>query len=180
MAHPDRLTPLVLEDLMGADVRPPKNTERPEVDPLVDADAMEEAQLLDVRIDALRRTVGLLFELRVAMNLRHSDVAVVIAHGVRDFAFEPHRWYPKLTAWSVGIWTPSASNEYFNLEFGMDPDADCRLVADRACFYGVEVPGLPANPPDYTTYDDDLIRSGLPSWQSQFTLVNATTFEGAQ
>jgi len=45
----------------------------PEMDPLTEEDALQEAQLLDVRFDALSLTVGLLFELRMAQQLREAN-----------------------------------------------------------------------------------------------------------
>jgi hypothetical protein len=61
---------ITVEDLLRPDRRWREYASLPEMDPLTEDDALQEAQLLDVRFDALRSTVGLLFELRTALQLR--------------------------------------------------------------------------------------------------------------
>jgi hypothetical protein len=59
---------ITIQDLLSL---PPtlRDLAAPEMDPLTEEDALREAQLLDVRFDAVRSTLGLLFELRVALQL---------------------------------------------------------------------------------------------------------------
>src|SRR6266567_2002896 len=53
---------LIVEELLS-DPALRRFASQPEMDPLTQEDALQEAQLLDVRLSALRLTVGLLFEL---------------------------------------------------------------------------------------------------------------------
>jgi hypothetical protein len=45
----------------------------PEMNPLTETDALQEAQLLGVRFDALSLTAGLLFELRIALQFARGE-----------------------------------------------------------------------------------------------------------
>jgi hypothetical protein len=67
-----------IEDLFtDADRR--RLTAQPEMDPLTEASALQEAQLLDVRVHALSSTVGLLFDLRTALQFMEGNTALLIA-----------------------------------------------------------------------------------------------------
>ncbi len=72
---------LIVEELLS-DPALRRFASQPEMDPVTREDALQEAQLLDVRLNALRLTVGLLFELRLALQLRESNTGVLVARGV--------------------------------------------------------------------------------------------------
>ena len=76
----------------------------PEADPLRESDALQEAQLLDVRLDAVRGQVALLFELRMALQLREPNTGVLVARGVREFGWTAPSRSTQRTAWGVGNW----------------------------------------------------------------------------
>src|SRR4051794_19506320 len=87
----------------------------PEMDPLTEEDALQEAQLLDVRFDALAGFVGLVFELRQALQLREANTGVLVAHGVRTLTWSGPSRDTTLTAWSVGSSVPRAKDNLFGL-----------------------------------------------------------------
>ncbi|MFV0462523.1 MAG: hypothetical protein ACK5MP_04905 [Nostocoides sp.] len=72
------------------------------MDPLTESDALQEAQLLDVQLDAVREQLALLFELRMALQLREPDTGVLVARGVREFSWTAPPRSSLRTAWSVG------------------------------------------------------------------------------
>jgi hypothetical protein len=154
---------------------------QPEMDPLTEEDALQEAQLLDVRFDALRLTIGLLFELRLALQLREANTGVLIARGVRELSWAgPHR-ATELTAWTVGGSVPSNENRLFGLKLGMwpAPGAQLSLVAENAAFFAGDVPGLDEAPPDYGDENRARIASGLAHWDSQFAPLHAVFLDAA-
>lgn len=67
MTHASMIT---IEDLLLPDSGWREYPSKPEMDPLTEDDALQEAQLLDVRFDALRSTAGLLFERGGRLSIR--------------------------------------------------------------------------------------------------------------
>jgi hypothetical protein len=153
----------------------------PEMDPLTEEDALQEAQLLDVRFDALRSTVGLLFELRMALQLRESNTGVLVAHGVRELSWSAGPRSTAKTAWVVGGSAPHNENRLFGIKLGMwpSPGAQLNLVAEGAAFFTGDVPDLSETPPDYGGDDEATIRGQLAGWHSAFTPTHAVFLDPA-
>jgi hypothetical protein len=55
----------------------------PEMDALVDGDALQEGDLVDVRFDADGSSVAMLLDLRAALQFRVASTAVLVLRGVR-------------------------------------------------------------------------------------------------
>lgn len=165
-----------VEDLLWSPW-PSLTESRPEMDPLVEVDALQEAQLLDVRVHALSSTVGLLFELRTALQLREGNTAVLAVHGVREFTWLAEPRHYGMTAWSVVSSEPKSDGRNFSLGLGFMPQSRLRLVAANAAFYVIEVPGLDEEPPDYSGDDEAIIRTRLASWGTPFSPVQAVYFD---
>ena len=151
---------------------------QPEMDPLTEDDALQEAQLLDVRFDALHATVGLLFELRTALQLREANTGVLVARGVRELSWTAKPRSTKRTAWAVMSSTPDVSDRLFGLKVGMSPDARLWLKAESAAFFTGDVLSLDRIP-DYSGDDETTIRSNLAGWRSSFTPVYAVFLDPA-
>lgn len=88
---------------------------KPEMDPLVEANALQEAQLLDVRVHAVASAVGLLFEMRTALQLRRGNAALLVVHGVRELTWATGPRASVTTAWSVVGSTPIVEGQGFAL-----------------------------------------------------------------
>jgi hypothetical protein len=73
---------MIIEELLS-DPGVRRFAARPEMDPLTEEDALQEAQLLEVRIDALRSSVALLLELRMALQLPTANTGILIARSAR-------------------------------------------------------------------------------------------------
>lgn len=152
-----------------------RNLAQPDMDPLTEDDALQEAQLLDIRVDALRLTVGLLFDLRSALQLREANTGVLVAHGVRELTWSAGSRDTDLTAWTVGGSVTHNERGLFGLKLGMwpSPGAHLSLIAERAAFLAGDIPGLPETPPNYGDDDETTIRAGLAHWGSQFSPIHA-------
>lgn len=169
-----------IEHLLQPDRRLREYASQPEMDPLTEDDALQEAQLLDVRFDALRSTVGLLFELRTALQLREGNTGVLVAGGVRELSWSAGQRSTSRTAWTVGGSVTSNADRLFGLDLGMwpAPGAQLRVVAESAAFFVGDVPGLDRIP-DYLDDDEATIRAQLAGWHSEFVPVHAVFLDPA-
>jgi len=143
---------IIVEDLLAADGAR-GYAARPEMDPLTEEDALLEAQLLDVRFDVLRSTLALLFELRLALQLREGNTGVLVAHGVRQCVWSAHPRATDKTAWTVVGSVPHAENRLFTLKLALLPYANFGLIATSAALYTGDVPGM-VEIPDYVEDDE--------------------------
>jgi len=160
--------------LLGA--VPVGNVPPPESDPLRQPDPLLETQLLDVRVRTLVSTVGLLFELRTAMEFPGAgDAAFLVARGVREFTWSAEPPAPGRLAWTVLGSVPLPTDGLFTLELVFFPDALLRLTAKSADFYVADLPELVPRIPDYGTDDEKTIKRGLSAWESPLSLVGASS-----
>jgi hypothetical protein len=171
---------ITVEDLLQPDERWRDYASQPEMDPLTEDGALQEAQLLDVRIDALRSTVGLLFELRTALQLREANTGVLVARGLRELAWSAGQRSTPRTAWTVGGSVTSNADRLFSMTIGMwpTPGAQLRIVAERAAFFTGDVPGL-ERIPNYGTDDESAIQANVAGWSSRFSPVHAVFLDSA-
>lgn len=171
---------IALEELLRPDPALRRYESQPEMDPLTEDDALQEAQLLDVRFDALRSTVGLLFELRLALQLRLANTGVLVAWGVRELSWSTGGQAPvSRFAWVVAGSTIGTSNRLFELRLaGLRPAAGLGLTAESAAFFAGEVPGL-ERIPDYVSDDEPTVRANLANWHSKFEPVHAVFLDPA-
>ncbi len=169
---------IIIEDLLLPDRRLRRFAAQPEMDPLTEDDALQDAQLLDVRIDALRSTVGLLFELRVALQLREANVGVLVAHGIRKISWSASPRSTARTAWNVIASTSRCADRLFGLNLRCWPEGHLELSAEDAAFFAGDVPDIGAAPPDYGG-DESTIRAGLAGWRSTFKPVHAVFLDSA-
>ena len=146
----------------------------PEADPLREPDALQEAQLLAARVEALSSTVGLLFELRTAMQLREANTAILVARGVHEFTWWAEPRSTSKTAWNVVGSEPRPTNCPFEIDIDLVPRSRLRLVAESAEFYVGDVEGLELQLPDYGIDDDATVRANLADWRSSFSPMSAT------
>lgn len=164
-----------LGDLLLLDPAPRAYAAMPEMDPLTEEDALREAQVLDVRFDALAGVAGILFELRQALHFQEADTGVLVAHGVRELTWSGPSRDTALTAWSVGSSVPRVKDRLFGLSLVMWPHPGARLslTADLAAFFAGEVPGLADAPPDYTDLDRPTLGQEVACWDSSFEPASA-------
>jgi hypothetical protein len=148
------------------------------MDPLAEDDALREAQLLDIRCDATRTTLGLLFDLRTALQLEEGNTGVLVGHGLRELAWSAGARVTAFTAWSVMTSAPRWEDGLLSLRLGMYPRADLDLVVERASFHVIDIPGIGETPPDYGS-DEDTVAAGLPNWQSHYVGIHGTFADSA-
>jgi hypothetical protein len=167
---------ITVEDLIWTPSRMP-GTPGPDMDPLVENDALQESQLLELRIYALSSTVGLLFELRTALQFEYGNAAVLVVRGLQRSNWRAIQRGVGKTAWSVVGSEMSAGSGLLNLNVTLSPSSSIEILGTSAEFYVLDVPEIGEVPPDYCSDGEARIRSGLPGWGSSFSLLQASYLE---
>lgn len=165
-----RLRDLLTGNVMGALVG------SPEVDPLTERDALQEARLNEVIFDAVNRRAALLFDLRGALQLRMADTGLVVLGGVEGLSWNSKWRRTTRTAWNVVGSLPANEDGVINLRLFFFPDGELTVVARSAAFYAGDVPGLPDVPPDFAD-GDEAVAVGMASLDSPFEPTQATVIE---
>jgi hypothetical protein len=167
----------IVEDLLHASELD-RHDGHPEMDPFTEADALQETQVLDLRFDALRSSIGCIFELRSALQLRAANTGVLVAQKVHTFAWTSDSRSTDATAWTVITSTPRLENRLVQLDLEIIPEASLRIVAEVMAFYVVEVPNLDDAPPDYGV-GGARARTDLAGWRSTFLPVHSAFLSGS-
>lgn len=164
---------ITVEDLLWIPGRVP-GIPAPEMDPLVEHDALQEAQLLDLRIHALSSTAGLLFELRTALQFQHGNAALLVVHGLLNSRWRAVGRSGGRTAWTVVGSAMRTGSGLLEMDVALSPDSSVTIRGTSADFYVLDVSGIGEVPPDYCSGTESDIRSGLPGWGSSFSLLQAS------
>jgi hypothetical protein len=149
----------------------------PEMDPLTEADALQEAQLTEFLFDAVTMRAGLLFDLRQALQLRMGNTGLLVLEGVKSLEWAVSARSDTRTAWTLVGSTPENEQGEMKLTLFLVPDGEVHLLARGGAFYVGEVIGLPEAPPDFGSGSDDLIAAGMASMNSPFVPSHATFLE---
>lgn len=152
----------------------------PEMDALTEEGALQEAALIDARFIVAESTVALLFDLRLAIQLRLGNTGILIVHELRKL-----EWVRGASPSSHRVWhavtgsIPDNRDGRFSLRIGLAPDAELRLEGDSAEFYVGDVPGLSETPPDFMEDSEEEISAAMPSWDAKFVPSFATFLDPA-
>ncbi|WP_171172487.1 hypothetical protein [Streptomyces sp. I05A-00742] len=145
-----------------------------EVDPLREADALQEAQLLDSRVCHLTSTAALLFEMRTSLQFEVGNSALLVVRGLRSFDWTSPKQQVPLAALTVVSSVTEQSGEPLRARFEFFPEARLVVAGDLAEFYVLEVQGIGEVPPDYSSVDLEKVQGALPSWSSACRLLQAS------
>ena len=118
---------ITVEDLLWIPGRVP-GIPAPEMDPLVEHDALQEAQLLDLRIHALSSTAGLLFELRTALQFQHGNAALLVVHGLLNSRWRAVGRSGGRTAWTVVGSAMRTGSGLLEMDVALSPVPPLRFV----------------------------------------------------
>ncbi|MCF2529828.1 hypothetical protein [Yinghuangia soli] len=152
----------------------PEGLDAPAVswDPLVEDDALLEAQILCVQADLVVGTVGILLEFRTALQYRTGNTALIVVRRAESLQYAmpapSERPYARVVMGS-GIQGPKQAGEPFSLHLSCSPGPDVHVTGRSVEFYLLEVPGLGGTPPDYA--DGARFRAGLPGWGSSASVL---------
>jgi hypothetical protein len=140
---------------------------RPPWEPTPDDVVEEIGELLDVRVDAGRSTVGLL----IVADGEH--VRVIVAREVLSLRWDVGRYGGRTLgrryAREIGtcLCTPTSDGSLaLRIGVGFTDDFRLTVTAAELAHYWVRVEGLPDAPPDYTELGDAEIARQRPDWTS--------------
>jgi hypothetical protein len=140
----------------------------PDCDALTEVDALQEAEIIDARFSLDDGSLGLLLDLRVALQIMTGNVAVLVLWGVSEAHFQhvqpawPHHGHVVMSS------KPSAADGLLTLEIGCLDGWRMRASAEAADFLVGDIPGLPEVPPDRNEASAEEITAGTPRWESEF------------
>jgi hypothetical protein len=138
-------------------------------------DALMEAQLLELRVDAVAGRTAMIFDLRTALQVHTGNTAVLVLERTRSVEWSAEPRATGRTAWNVVSSTPATSGRSFSLRLEFVPDASFEVVAEAASFYVGTVAALADAPQDYVSDSEATIRAGLPGWDSTIESIQATS-----
>lgn len=141
------------------------------VDPTLDTDALQEAQLIGLQLDARLGVLALIFDMRVAISLRQGNTGLLVVRGARQIVWEAESRSTTSTAWNV--MSSSTVWQQGGLKFDLQlwPDAILSALGDSAQYFALDAKGIGLVPPDYTTADEPSIKEQIAHWHTDATVV---------
>ncbi|WP_100350233.1 hypothetical protein [Luteimicrobium subarcticum] len=146
----------------------------PDVDPFVEDDVLQEAQVLDARVDAVSSIAAILLDLRTALQFEVGNFAMLVVHGVRSAEWQTEQPPKPPTAWTVVSSRTTRPSGLVHFHLGMWPDAQWASEGASATFFVFDVPGIADTPPDYGSDGPTVVRAGLPHWSSTVEVIQET------
>ena len=146
----------------------------PEADALTDEDALQEAYLVNMRVDVVSGQAWLLFDCRGALQIEMGNTAVLVVRGLRSVSWDGEKYRQHRTQRSIVAWSPSSSGDGWQVEAGTEPSGRLVLAGVEAEFFVGDVPGGDDPPPNFIDATDEELRAGLPDWSSDFDPVHAS------
>lgn len=147
----------------------------PELDPFTDDDALQEVQLLDLRVHALSSTAALLLELRTALHFEDGNAAALVVRRVNSVIWKGVESETDKTAWTIVGSATRRVGKFLTLECSFSPHASIQVSGKRAEFYVLDIPRIGDVPPDYCEDTESRIRDKLPRWDSSFSILHASS-----
>jgi hypothetical protein len=146
-----------------------------EPNPFLDENALYESQIVDIRYDAIRSTLGIVFEMRLADWIRDCSAALIVASDVSAFSWEQVDRNDLRTAWTVLASRPRIDTGAVGMELLASPNARMHFSAGRASYYSLTMAGVgnDSAPPDYTSSSLADLRNGVAGWHSTVEVVRA-------
>jgi hypothetical protein len=156
-----------IEDFLYDDARH-RVARPPEADALRQPDALQEAVLVDLRMNFVEGSAWILLDCRGALHVPEANTAVLVLLGVNHAS-----WQLPATgtfAWQTVIdWKVSDVDGGIELSIGLLAGGDVVVRAARGEYFVGDVPGGDDAPPDFTTATRAQVRTGMAGWSSEFS-----------
>ena len=141
----------------------------PETDALTEVDGLQEADLVDARLDVAGSLFVMLFDLRTALGFRMANTAVLVMRDVRQVQWVAENpGGSRRVAHYVMRSKPDIKTTRFTFELVCLHGWHVRAVASTAEFFVGDVQNLPEAPPNFVEDDELTILAGMPAWDSVF------------
>lgn len=164
---------MIVGDLFDLDGARPDSGDSSEPNPFVEQDALYESQILDVRYNAVRSVLGIIFEMRLADRIRDCGSALIVASEISDFSWQQIQRDGQRTAWTVLASTVRRVGDSITMELLTSPNARLTFSAKRASYYSLTLDGIADDsaPPDYSSSTLAEIRAQIAGWNSMAQIV---------
>ncbi|WP_405095492.1 hypothetical protein [Micromonospora sp. NBC_01412] len=151
----------------------------PDSDPLRSPWLLQECQVLDVRIDALRSTAAVLLEQRAAFDYLRGNTGIIVMRGIRSVDWKIAGSPGALTAWAVVGATVAAGSEGFEVSIGLSPNARLAGTAETIEYYAMDA-NIGLIIPDYLEASNSEIRSTVATWESAAVPIERSSLRSGQ
>lgn len=140
-------------------------------------DVLLEAQVVDLRFNAVDSSVGVIFDLRTSLQFRESNTGVLIAAGVTavQWSAEPGR-IGRTARTVVGSRVRTVASQT-EIALSLSPDSTLTVRGSAIVFHEVDVPDLDTIP-NYVSDTDDEVQRMTPQWDSPARLDGTTRLSG--
>ncbi|MBS0023744.1 hypothetical protein [Microbacterium paraoxydans] len=160
---------ITLSELLFADAPEVTKDEDPYIS---EEDAFLEAQVNAVHFDAVTATLGILCDLRTALQLDETNAGLLVLRGVSllewSGATDRHR-----TSWKVVGSSARSLDAGLELHLALTPQAELRVHGRSAVFHSLDVAAL-GEIPDFGSHTDQEVRTMSPRWDSAARVVRTT------
>lgn len=136
---------------------------------LSEPDGLQEAYLVDVRLDAVSSTVWLLFDSRYALQITESNTCLLLLSGVESAAWSTETRTTPRTQWTILHWAVRVHDGALIVEAGFNPRGTMSISASQAEFYTGNTAENRGAPPDFGEANGAELSTGLARWDSEFT-----------
>lgn len=143
-------------------------------DPLRIEDMMQECALLDVRHFASSSALGLLLDLRTALQLDVGNTALVVIGGISSYSWVSDTAEADTMMRTVVGSYPTLTDTEYKLEVTCSPRSAFHATGKWASFYEGNVRSIGESQPDLTSDDPASLASGFPNWQSELEVAYST------
>jgi hypothetical protein len=148
--------------------------------PLIEDDQLQEAELVDFVVDVATSTVGLLFELGTALQLREGSTGLLVVRQATVMKWQKRELTPPRHAWYVMSSLPQESEDMFQMRLLTFPDSEIVVSGAQADFYELDLYGGDPLVDDSGRTDAADQGWSSPKWPQQYELRNYWTRAGTR
>lgn len=141
-------------------------------------DAFLEAQVIDVRLDAIHSTAGILIDLRTSLQLGGSNTGVLVVDDVTMLQWAAGVTPIGKTAWTIVGSEIRSFGKGVEVLLRLHPNCELVMRGVSAVFHAIEVPDLDMIP-DFLSDTDDEVRRMTANWESLGNVDRTTPLSGA-
>jgi len=145
-----------------------------EFNPFVSDDILSEAQVVEIRFDAIRSVLGVVLELRVSLYDWDACAGLLMAEGVDGYSWSQTDRGDIETAWTIFSSRPRAVGEQVALHVSGEPSFTLDFTARRSTFFTGRIERLEGTaPPDHGEIVASARHPDIPNWESLVTDIKA-------
>lgn len=144
-------------------------------DPLTSRDLLQEAELVQARLDAALTTASVLLDMRGAIHFDQGDWALIVGCGFATLEINQQQVKPSPHARVVMASDVVSSKLQLVLNIDTWPHGNVKVIATRLFFSLLDCSLMGLERPDYGLASSDAIRLSRPAWDSPRAHVIGTS-----